>query len=365
MILQQPDFLVRVSCMTYNHAPYIVDALNGFTMQETTFPFICTIIDDASTDGEQEVIKDYLQDHFDLEDKSVARNEETDDYVLTFARHKTNQNCYFAVLYLKCNHYSIKKSKQPYIQEWTNTKYIAKCEGDDYWIDSTKLQLQVDFLESHPDYIMCSHDIIIYDNGIKRFNKNSVYNELFSSENRNNEFYDYSLNSYFDGWWTRPLSCIYKNGTYLNKIPRSKYRNYRDDVFFYYVLKQGKGALLNNVMAVYRVHGGGAWSSCSLIEMKRLSMNNAFNIYNVEKDRRAFKKILRIQNEIALLLLEDGNIKKFFNNLFCFILKNPFPYDLILLKKTDKFYVVKMLLHTSFHTIIEKLKPFYEHNTNR
>ncbi|MBR4365861.1 MAG: glycosyltransferase family 2 protein, partial [Bacteroidaceae bacterium] len=83
------NFIVRVSCMTFNHAPYIEDAMNGFTMQETTFPFVCTIIDDASTDGEQEVIKKYLQEHFDLEDSSVVRNEETDDYVLTFARHKT------------------------------------------------------------------------------------------------------------------------------------------------------------------------------------------------------------------------------------------------------------------------------------
>lgn len=87
-------WMVRVSCMTYNHAPYITDALNGFCMQETTFPFICTIVDDASTDGEQEVIKQYLHEHFDLEDTSIVRNEETKDYTLTFARHKTNKNCY-------------------------------------------------------------------------------------------------------------------------------------------------------------------------------------------------------------------------------------------------------------------------------
>ena len=91
------DWMVYVSCMTFNHAPYIVDAMNGFTMQNTDFPFVCAIVDDASTDGEQEVIKNYLNEHFDLEDKVVARHEETDDYVLTFARHKTNLNCYFAV----------------------------------------------------------------------------------------------------------------------------------------------------------------------------------------------------------------------------------------------------------------------------
>ena len=99
-----PKLAVCVRCITFNQSSYIEDALNGFTMQKTNFPYVCTIIDDASTDGEQEVIKKYLQDNFDLEDKSVVRNEDTDDYVLNFAQHKTNRNCYFAVLYLKYNH---------------------------------------------------------------------------------------------------------------------------------------------------------------------------------------------------------------------------------------------------------------------
>ena len=73
----QPLFMVQVSCRTFNHANYITDAMNGFTIQQTNFPYVCTIVDDASTDGEQEVIRQYLQEHFDLEDKSVVRNEET------------------------------------------------------------------------------------------------------------------------------------------------------------------------------------------------------------------------------------------------------------------------------------------------
>ena len=74
--MEPNKYMVCTRCFTYNHAPYIVDALNGFTMQQTTFPFVCTIIDDASTDGEQEVIKSYLKEHFDLEDKATVRNEE-------------------------------------------------------------------------------------------------------------------------------------------------------------------------------------------------------------------------------------------------------------------------------------------------
>ncbi|MBR4265588.1 MAG: hypothetical protein IKQ46_05975 [Bacteroidales bacterium] len=140
--------------MTFNHHAYIEDAMNGFVMQKTDFPFVCVIVDDASTDGEPEVIKKYFQTNFDL-----TENTETDDYVMTFGQHKTNKNCYFAVLYLKYNHYSIKKDKTPYYSKWQdNSKYIALCEGDDYWIAAEKLQRQADFLEKNEDYVLCHTD---------------------------------------------------------------------------------------------------------------------------------------------------------------------------------------------------------------
>ncbi len=62
-----PGFMVNVSCMTYNQAPYITETMNGFCIQQTSFPFVCTIMDDCSTDEEQEVIKLYLKENFDLE----------------------------------------------------------------------------------------------------------------------------------------------------------------------------------------------------------------------------------------------------------------------------------------------------------
>ena len=159
------DFVARISCMTYNHAPYISDAMNGFVMQKTNFPFVCTIVDDASTDGEQEVIKEYVQEHFDLQDSSISYEKDTDYGHVTFARHKTNKNCYFAIVYLKENHYSQKKSKAPYLTEWRDTKYIALCEGDDYWIDPLKLQKQVDFMETHEGFGFVGTNVMLNTNG--------------------------------------------------------------------------------------------------------------------------------------------------------------------------------------------------------
>lgn len=146
-------YMVGVSCMTYNQSKYILDALNGFVMQQTNFPYVVMVVDDASTDGEQEVIRKFVSEQFDTNDTSVAYEKETDYAHITYAQHKTNKNCYIAVLYLKENHYSQRKTKMPYLAEWRDhVKYEALCEGDDYWIHPQKLQMQVDFLEKNEGY---------------------------------------------------------------------------------------------------------------------------------------------------------------------------------------------------------------------
>ncbi len=142
----EASFKVCVYCNTYNQASYIKNTMDGFCIQQTNFPFVCMIMDDASTDGEPEVIKQYLNDHFDTE-----WTKETDDYLLTLARHQENKNCYFAVYLLKYNHYSIKKRRLRYYRELTDEiDYVALCEGDDYWTDKHKLQKQADALDANP-----------------------------------------------------------------------------------------------------------------------------------------------------------------------------------------------------------------------
>ncbi len=196
------NFLVRIICMTYNHASFIVDALNGFTCQQTDFPYVCIILDDASTDGEPEVVRKYLSDHFDLEDEAIARFEETDDYYLTFARHKTNLNCHFALFLLKYNHYK-KKSKVPYYDDWTHkVKYEAVCEGDDYWTDPQKLQKQVDYMEGHPGCSLC------FTNAVMHWEDGSgLPDRLFAP---NLEERDYRGPELTEEWITPTASLLYR-----------------------------------------------------------------------------------------------------------------------------------------------------------
>lgn len=154
--MEYPKFKVCVKCITYNQSKYIEDSMNGFTIQQTDFPFVCCIIDDASTDGEQEVIRSYLKAHFEMGDSSVAFEKETDYANIIYAQHKNNKNCYFAVLLLKKNLFKQGDLKLKYISEWRDLcEYEALCEGDDYWIEPKKLQMQADFLDKNQDYGLC------------------------------------------------------------------------------------------------------------------------------------------------------------------------------------------------------------------
>jgi glycosyltransferase involved in cell wall biosynthesis len=115
-------------------------------MQQTDFPFVCVVIDDASHDGEQEVIVRYFNDHF-----VVSETSETDAYRQMVGRHKENPNCHFVVFLLKYNHYSKGEMPLKYSDPWRDqARYVAMCEGDDYWTDANKLQRQVDTLDSNP-----------------------------------------------------------------------------------------------------------------------------------------------------------------------------------------------------------------------
>lgn len=117
--------LVSISCITYNHEPYIMQTLDGFLMQKTRFPFEVLIHDDASTDRTADIIREY--------EKKFPK-------IIKPIYQKENQ-------YSKGNRAILAS----FVYPRAKGKYIALCEGDDYWIDENKLQKQVDFMEQNPD----------------------------------------------------------------------------------------------------------------------------------------------------------------------------------------------------------------------
>lgn len=124
------EIMVSIVCNAYNHEKYITQALNSFLMQKTNFPFEVLIHDDASTDGTADIIRDY-----------VAKFPEI-----------------IKPIYQTQNQYSQKISvTRTYQYSRAQGKYIALCEGDDYWTDPCKLQKQVDAMEAHPEVDICAH----------------------------------------------------------------------------------------------------------------------------------------------------------------------------------------------------------------
>lgn len=123
--------MVSVSCVTFNHEAYIARALDSLLMQKTDFPYEILVYDDASTDRTQEIIRQYARKYPDI----IKPYYQTENQ---YSKGKYNVEGFF--------NYPRARGK-----------YIAMCDGDDYWTDEQKLQLQVDHMEAHPECSMCIH----------------------------------------------------------------------------------------------------------------------------------------------------------------------------------------------------------------
>ncbi len=129
------EIIVSTMCTTYNHADYINRTLVGFVGQITSFKVEYIVHDDCSTDGTTEIIRNYARKYPDLI-KPIFEIE---------------------------NQYSKHINVGRLTFEHCKGKYIASCEGDDFWLDPTKLQRQVEYMEAHPECAICGHNTIQFN----------------------------------------------------------------------------------------------------------------------------------------------------------------------------------------------------------
>lgn len=133
------DIVVTVFCLTYNHEKYISRTLEGFVSQKTNFKFEVLVHDDASTDGTAGIVRSYEEKYPDII-RGIYQTE----------------NQYSKRIGITTN----------FITPNVRGKYVAMCEGDDYWMDEYKLQKQFDAMEENPECCMCVHKTMeIYESG--------------------------------------------------------------------------------------------------------------------------------------------------------------------------------------------------------
>jgi len=235
--------VVSICCITYNHESYICEALDSFLMQETTFPFEILVHDDASTDGTAQIILDYAEKYPHII-KPVIQTE--------------NQYSRGGLIALR---FLFPKSKG---------KYIALCEGDDYWRDKNKLQKQVSFLENNPEYVITYADS-------QPFDEDGDLAIDFGGSRR-----DLSSDDLIRCTPLHTLTTCFRN--VIKEVPSDLVSaRYGDRVTWSLLGAYGRGKYLSEVLpSAYRVHDGGVHSKKSRqheLEMLLITYNALFAYY--------------------------------------------------------------------------------------
>jgi glycosyltransferase involved in cell wall biosynthesis len=266
--------LVSVSVITYQHADFIEECLQGILMQKTDFPFEIIVGEDQSTDGTREICKTYAEKY--------------PDNIRLFLRDR-NTSGIFDEEGNRIGGFNGKWNRKS-----ARGKYIAICDGDDYWTDPQKLNKQVKFLESFNEFVGIATDYATVNESNKLVHKKGALKKdkhLIGSI--------YTTNSF-----PKTSTVMYRN-IKLNKslnISNLPVKN-GDVILYYYMIQFGKFALLNEVCCHYRLHMGSVYSS-----------NNLYNKYS-----QTFKTIesirpYKLRNGVQNLIEEKFN--KYSNRLY-------------------------------------------------
>lgn len=268
--------LVSVICTAYNHEKYIAQALEGFVLQKTSFPMEVIVHDDASSDNTAQIIAEYEKKYRDL----------------------------FVTVYQRENQYSKKN-----VSIWFDIafplargRYIAFCEGDDYWTDPYKIQKQIDFMENHPDFAICFHNMQVIYEGETHLNRlsNNHQKEITTIETLASGNYIYTA------------SCVFRNN-YLKKPDWFCQCPVRDYPLHLLNARHGKIKFIDEVMGVYRVHKGGLWEN-KILSYRLEQWANMLKLIGDQFDRRINKILnhsLRSMNfDLMRLYLNAGDYEK-------------------------------------------------------
>lgn len=277
----QSNILVSISCITYNHAPYIRQCLDGFLMQQCNFSFEILIHDDASTDETQKIIVEYKEKHPEI----------------------------IKPIFQSKNQYSkgVRGIMARFNFPRAIGKYIALCEGDDYWTDPLKLQKQVDFMEKNEEYSVCVHQAEVIEGTTSKLIR-------LNTPRENSAEYNFSQIVRGGGglFATNSMLCRAK---FIANLPSwMLIAQVGDFPLLIHLALSGKVWYMSSVMSAYRLGAPGSWTS-------KVRKEPSFNASNYQALALMLAEINKETNFRYQKVLEEVVLKYQF---ICHILLNDY-----------------------------------------
>jgi glycosyltransferase involved in cell wall biosynthesis len=282
------EILVSINCITYNQEKYISKAIDSFLMQKTKFRFEILIGEDASTDNTGAIVNEYEVKYPDM--IRVVTDKKNVGAVVNESR-------------------LIEKSKG---------KYIALCEGDDYWTDENKLQKQVDYMENNPDCSLCFHSV-------EMIKENDPHSGILIRPYMN-DTKSRTEDIIIGGGGFCPTASLFFPSRYLHDLPDFYFRSHVGDYpLQMYLAAIGYAYYIDECMAVYRTGVKGSWTSkpktlkrteakkhYNCIYKKDIILLNEFNEYTHFKYNDAVKETIK-RREFEILI-NNADIKAMKNS---------------------------------------------------
>ncbi len=264
-ICKKEPLLVTIHCITYNHEPYIRQCLEGFVMQKTNFRFEAIVHDDMSTDNTAYIIREYAEKYPDI----IKPIYETENQ---YSKHDG--------------------SLWKIMNENTHGKFVALCEGDDYWTDPLKLQKQVDFMDEHLECGLVYAKVNIYDQ-----DKKSIIGEWGEEGD-----FDKML---FNASFIPTLSVLFRKelySKYLEIVRIDKSWLLGDVPLWLFFMKYSEVKFISNIVGVYRKLSESA-SHSNDFYIRTNFINSGFNIRRYFAEKYEKEKISKVEKTKILNLL--------------------------------------------------------------
>ena len=313
---QDNQIMVSINCVTYNHEDFIGEALDSFLMQDTDFAFEILIHDDVSTDKTVDIIKKYEKKFPNI----------------------------IKPIYQKINQFSQGISPMSFLLEKVKGKYVAFCDGDDYWIDNQKLKIQIEEMEKYSDINMSFHPVYELSNGKRE--------EILSKHKDKNKIFSTSEIILGGGEFCPTSSLVFRSQSLLN-LPYIIKNMIPGDYPLQILNSVNGGALyINRCMSIYRKNNIGSWSN----SMKQCENGKKFL-------ERSIKSLEILDNELKYKYSKEIENRKKINSWRFLTYQGCKPErEKVYLKIRKSLNIKQKILwhliysNTSFHKFLVKIK---------